>query len=62
MKIAPPNIESGGEISAAAADAVHVLLDEVINTEADVINIVVNYLSDSDESIGSFELSIRRIC
>lgn len=61
MKIAPPNIEIGGELSAAATEAVQVLLAEVVDTEADVINIVVNYLSDSDEKIGTFEVSVRRI-
>jgi len=61
LKFVPPAIELGGELSAAAAEAIQVLVAEAVDAEADVLNIVVNYTSDSDEQIETFEVSVRRI-
>jgi hypothetical protein len=38
-----------------------VLIAEAITTDVDVLNIVVNYTSDTDEDISVYEISVRRL-
>jgi hypothetical protein len=61
LKIEPPAIIDGGELSVPATEAAEVLIAEAITTDVDVLNIVVNYTSDTDEDVSVYEISVRRL-
>jgi hypothetical protein len=61
LKIDPPAIIDGGELPVPATEAAEVLIAEAITTDVDVLNIVVNYTSDTDEDISVYEISVRRL-
>lgn len=61
MKIQPPNVVLGEELPHEITEAAQMLVAQAVHKEADVLNIVLNYATDRNEQIGSFEISVRRL-
>jgi len=51
----------GEELPHEITEAAQMLVAQAVHKEADVLNIVLNYATDRNEQIGSFEISVRRL-